>query len=422
MRHLFFTVITSITFFAFAQDSFDSGQKKLLLASFEEVWATVKDKHYDPDLGGVDWQKVYEEYKPRIESAVSMDAGRNTINEMLGLLKQTHIGVFPAKVYADIESGNTGDYTPGIDLRALGGKAIVTTVDENSPAATAGVKPGWEVLKVDGKEVAPFIKRMEEHARGLLKELMASRVVLGMINGQPSELVEIEFHDGRSTKLLKLDRIAPRGSKFKFGQMPESYFWVETSSMAEDIRIIRFNQWLNPEAVASAFSKIMADTENTKGFIIDLRGNPGGIGGMAMGAAGWFTSQRGLKLGTMLMRGATINFIVNPRPNATSAPLAVLVDGCSASTTEIFAGGMQDLKRARIFGTPTAGAALPSAFVRLPNGDGFQYIMANYISEGGKQLEGSGVIPDEVVRLTQRELLAGRDSVLDKAIAWIKTQ
>jgi carboxyl-terminal processing protease len=140
---------------------------------------------------------------------------------------------------------------------------------------------------------------------------------------------------------------------------------------------------------------------------------------MAMGAAGWFTSQKGLKLGVMTMRGATLNFVVSPRPNATDAPLAILVDCCSASTSEIFAGGLQDIGRARIFGTRTAAAALPSAFSRLPNGDGFQYIVANYVSTGGKPLEGLGVAPDEVVEPTQKELLAGRDPVLDRAIAWM---
>ena len=166
----------------------------------------------------------------------------------------------------------------------------------------------------------------------------------------------------------------------------------------------------------------MKDADKASGFIIDLRGNPGGIGGMAMGAAGWFTSQQGLKLGTMTMRGATINFAVFPRPNATAAPLAILVDGCSASTSEIFAGGMQDVKRARIFGSRTAGAALPSMFSRLPNGDGFQYIVANYVSENGKPLEGLGVAPDEVVVPTQEDLLAGKDPVLNRAVAWIKSK
>jgi carboxyl-terminal processing protease len=57
---------------------------------------------------------------------------------------------------------------------------------------------------------------------------------------------------------------------------------------------------------------------------------------------------------------------------------------------------------------------------RLPNGDGFQYAIANYISQGGKPLEGIGVIPDEEIRQTRRQLLDGKDAVLDAAVAWIE--
>jgi carboxyl-terminal processing protease len=102
--------------------------------------------------------------------------------------------------------------------------------------------------------------------------------------------------------------------------------------------------------------------------------------------------------------------------------LAVLIDGCSASTAEILAGGLKDLHRARLFGTRTAAAALPSVIERLPNGDGFQYAIANYISQGGQPLEGIGAIPDEEVRLTRRGLLEGHDAPLEAALAWIGKQ
>ena len=421
--------LAALVCFALAQDAqnvFGPEQKKLLAASFEEVWATVRDKHYDPTLGGLDWQKVYEEFKPRIDAAESMDAGRAIMNEMLGRLKQTHIGIIPASTYRDLsesgERGASGAYTPGIDVRILEGKAIVTHVEPNSPASAAGVKPGWEVVKVNGREAAQGIKRVGElYSKSTQKDLYGSRVILSYVNGAPSQAAEIEFHDGKEAKTIKLERAEPKGARVKFGEMPPSYFWVETNFREDGIRLIKFNIWLNPEAVAKAFSEIIADADKAKGFIVDLRGNPGGMGAMAMGAAGWFTNKRGLKLGTMAMRGNTLNFMVFPRPNATSAPVAILVDGCSASTSEIFAGGMQDLKRARIFGTRTAGAALPSTFTRLPNGDGFQYIVANYTSIGGKPLEGLGVEPDEVVRPTQQGLLNGKDEIMDRAVEWIKS-
>jgi len=117
-----------------------------------------------------------------------------------------------------------------------------------------------------------------------------------------------------------------------------------------------------------------------------------------------------------------LRFVVNPRLPAFRGPLAILVDGSSASTSEIFAGGMQDLKRARVFGTRTAGAALPSFIEKLPNGDGFQTAAADYISEGGKRLEGLGVTPDVVVAPTRDSLLAGRDVALEAAVNWIHTK
>ena len=121
---------------------------------------------------------------------------------------------------------------------------------------------------------------------------------------------------------------------------------------------------------------------------------PVNIGIMAMGMAGWFIAQPDQMLGTLYMRDTTLRFVVNPRLTTFAGPLAILVDGTSASTSEIMAEGLKDLGRARIFGSQTAGAALPSVFEKLPDGDGFQYAIANYISEGGKPLEGLGVTPD----------------------------
>jgi len=233
----------------------------------------------------------------------------------------------------------------------------------------------------------------------------------------------VEFLDGSDRKVtLQLPRAGPRGTATTLGQLPPEHFWVESRKVQGDVGYVQFNMFFEPDTVASAMQKMVAACTGCKGFVIDLRGNPGGIGGMAMGLAGWFTSQPGLHLGTMYLRTGSLMFAVFPRPEPFRGPLAILVDGCSASTTEIFAGGMQDLKRARIFGAHTAGAALPSLFERLPNGDGFQYAIANYISTGGKPLEGIGVTPDQEVPLTRRQLLAGQDPVLDAAVSWIHQQ
>ena len=113
-------------------------------------------------------------------------------------------------------------------------------------------------------------------------------------------------------------------------------------------------------------------------------------------------------LGEMETRDSTLKFIIFPRAETYAGPLAILVDDRSASTTEILAAGLQDLHRARIFGVRTAGAALPSDIVRLPNGDGFQYPQALYVSANGEVLEGAGVTPDVVLRKHRRPAAISR--------------
>jgi hypothetical protein len=180
----------------------------------------------------------------------------------------------------------------------------------------------------------------------------------------------------------------------------------------------RLNLFLNPVQVMPEMERAMSEFSGAPGIVLDLRDNPGGLGIMAMGIAGWFVQDTGKRLGTMTGRDDTMHFIINPRLTAYSGRLAVLVNGASASTSEILAQGLQDLGRARVFGTRTAGAALPSNIIRLPNGDRFQYPEANYKSMNGRVLEGRGVTPDEIVAPTIEALLAGRDLPLETASAW----
>ncbi len=270
----------------------------------------------------------------------------------------------------------------------------------------------------------PSLKIIQESFRdSTLLDLRLARSVLARLNGPMGAAVHVEFLDGAGHPVkLDLDRALPRGTVARLGHLPPFYFWIESKMERPDIGYVRFDAFFDPDTVSKTFAKAVQNCAACDGFVVDLRGNPGGLGVLAMGVAGWFIDKSGLQLGTMLMRDTTLKFVVFPRPEPFRGPLAVLVDGCSGSTSEIFAGGMKDLDRARIFGTRTAGAALPSLFQTLPNGDGFQFAIANYISQGGKPLEGFGVTPDEEVKLTRRQLLEGQDPVLEAAIRWIEKQ
>jgi carboxyl-terminal processing protease len=132
----------------------------------------------------------------------------------------------------------------------------------------------------------------------------------------------------------------------------------------------------------------------------------------------------------MQTRAAALEFKVNPRRSRPdgravvpyAGPVAILVDELTGSTSECFAGALQDLGRARVFGRQTMGQALPAVTKSLPNGDTLMYVLGDFVTSKGRRLEGEGVLPDEVVPLDVRALAAGRDPVLEAALRWIDRQ
>lgn len=401
-------------------------QRRLNIDSFEYVWKTVRDKHWQAKPGGLDWKAVHDELRPAIEKADSMDAARAVMNDMLARLHQTHFGIIPSELYSDLDGAHSskgGESTTGLDVRVVGTQVLVTAVEPNSSAAANGVGPGWQILKIGDLNLDLVIAKLDEsYAKSTLRDLVSRRAVLSRLDGEAGKSVEVEFLDGREQRVTKtLQHEKPKGTLAQFGYLYPTHVWFNSSRVGGGkIGYVNFNLFLDPPRLMNLFAEAVQSCSKCDGFVIDLRGNPGGIGLMAMGMAGWFIDKPDQLLGTLYMRETTLKFIVNPRVNTFGRRVAILVDGTSASTSEILAEGMKDLGRARIFGTRTAAAALPSVFELLPNGDGFQYAIANYISEGGKPLEGLGVTPDVEAPVTRQALLEGKDPALDAAIAWIK--
>jgi carboxyl-terminal processing protease len=355
--------------------------------------------------------------------ARTTEEARAVMERMLGLLKESHCAVLPTEAALSVR-GEGGPGTLGVDVRVIDDRALVTSVAPDSPAAQAGVEAGWEVTRVGSNAIAPVIGTLDKtYSASTLRELMLSRAVEQRLQGGIGQSTTVGFVDGTGRAVeRKMTFAQPPGTLTQFGFLPPMYVSMESKRVRPDIGHFRLNVFLEPAKVMDAFGKAVQACADCRGFILDVRGNPGGIGAMAMGLAGWFVNKAGERLGTLYLRDSTLNFVIYPRAETFGGPLAVLVDGASASTSEILAGGLQDLGRARIFGSRTAGAALPSVIEILPNGDGFQYPVANYISEGGKTLEGRGVIPDTVAAPTREALLRHEDTALEAAIQWIGQQ
>jgi carboxyl-terminal processing protease len=153
-----------------------------------------------------------------------------------------------------------------------------------------------------------------------------------------------------------------------------------------------------------------------RALVLDLRGNPGGVGPMSMPVARLIMSEPGT-LGVLQMRGFEQNFKIDPEGDPFAGPVALLVDEGTASTSEIFAQGLQDLGRVTVVGGgPSAGAALPSLIEELPGGAVLQYVVGDYHSPKGIVVEGKGVQPDLLVDENRQDFVGGGAPVLRAAV------
>jgi len=241
------------------------------------------------------------------------------------------------------------------------------------------------------------------------------------LDGAAGGRVELRATDGTGAeRRLQLERAPLAARIFRLGSFPPIPFRYESRRIGPDVGYIAFTAFVDPVGLSRAFAADLRAFEHTAGVIIDLRNNPGGLGALAMGLGGRLVSRPNQSLGTMITRDTELRFVLSPQPSPYQGLVAVLIDGTSGSASEILAAGLQALGRARVFGRPSAGAALPSVFERLPNGDGFQYAIAGYTTADGRTLEGRGVEPDELVPLSREALLAGQDPVIEAAVDWIR--
>jgi carboxyl-terminal processing protease len=389
------------------------------LRSFDVVWQRVADLFYDPAYGGVDWKAVRAELRPKILETKTREEARAIMNQALDRLGKSHFGV-TGPLEGEGEGAREEVAGVGVELRILGKAAIVTRIDAGSPAEKAKLPLGAELASIDGTLLGPKLAEVAgKLGASTMVPLYQARAVHRLIRGKPGTKVALGVRTGVKVTPFSLER-AHLGKVASLGNLGSHRVVYETRKLDARTGYIRLSMFLDPSEVVPAFARDLAAFKGTAGVVIDLRGNPGGLGAMAMGMAGHLVSEENKKLGTMRTRQTSLDFVVNPQVERYAGKVAVLVDELSASTSEIFAGGLQDLGRARVFGRRTPGAALPSTIEELPNGDRFQYAIADYVSAGGKVLEGHGVTPDVPVALDPKLLRAGKDPDIVAATRWIQ--
>ncbi len=161
-------------------------ERQLDVDSFEYLWKTIYEKHFDPTFRGVDWKAVREEFRPQVEAARDRREARAVMRKMISRIKLSHFVIIPSELYQDVSRPGVPaawEGSAGIDLRIIDSHALVTVVEPGSSAHKAGVKPGWEIVQVGDEEIPSRLAAIGKELEGRpLKDLIQSDAVAGRLS------------------------------------------------------------------------------------------------------------------------------------------------------------------------------------------------------------------------------------------------
>ena len=352
-----------------------------------EVWdAAVRYTErlfYKPDFGGVPFVQEASIRRPAAVAAVNEDQFYARLTELLDLLDDDHTHTLSTVERERVRARELGESRAGYGfiITARGDDRLVALVRPGTPAAEAGVLPGWKVESVNG-----------------LSPLTAPPAVVG-----------------RTDHLVFLDETGARHPVDLSAVLLEPRPRFETRTLADGVAYIRFDDFDR-----ARYEQFVAEMERLaeappSGLVIDLRTNGGGALNLAGMIQSWFFRERE---DVTVLQGRFINrrIFVDPAPRPYDGPGAVVGGPGSASAAELLAGVLQEKGRAVIVGETTRGAVTGTRDINLPDGGLLRVGMIVMTTPEGRNLEKVGVIPDVVAPDDWQAVREGRDPPLDAAL------
>ncbi|HEY9875835.1 MAG TPA: carboxyl-terminal processing protease CtpC [Candidatus Obscuribacterales bacterium] len=350
----------------------------------DEVWQIVDRQYVDGTFNQVDWRKVRTDYV-KSRSYTSKEEAYKAIREMLKKLNDPYTRFMDPKEFKNMQIDTSGQLT-GVGIQLAQDektkKLVVIAPIEDTPAAKAGVLAKDTIVKINGKSTDGMDVNQ---AVQLIRGQEGTPVTLTIARGDK----QLDFR-------LKRARIEIHPVRYSF----------QNSQQLGGIGYIRLNQF--SANAASEMRNAIRKLENQRvaGYILDLRSNPGGLlyGSIEI-ARMWM--EDGTIVSTVDRQGETDRQNAN-RSALTKKPLVVLVDGGSASASEILSGALQDNKRAVLVGSKTFGKGLVQSVRPLGDGSGMAVTIAKYYTPSGRDINRAGIKPDVLVELTdaQRQSLS----------------
>ncbi len=358
-------VLLSLQISAMAEKENRAGLPVEELRTFAEVFNAIKQGYVEP----VEDKKLIT----------------NAISGMLSNL-DPHSSYLDADSFKELQVGTQGEFGGlGIEVGMEDGFVKVVSPIEDTPAYRAGLKAGDLNVKLDdtpvkGLTLSAAVKRM----RGKPKTPITLTVVR---KGEQKPLV------------ITLTREVIKVQSVKSKLLDGAYGYV---------RITQFQENTGPSLVKHLND--LYKQAKLKGLILDLRNDPGGLLNGAVGVAGAFLPPKALVVSTNgrladskhefravtedYARSAKEDYLQGLNPEVKKVPMVVLVNGGSASASEIVAGALQDHKRAVVMGTQTFGKGSVQTVLPLPNNTAIKLTTARYYTPSGRSIQAKGIVPD----------------------------
>jgi len=327
------------------------------LRTFTEIFAKIKNDY--------------------VESVEDKDLLQNAIRGMLSGLDPHSAYLLPAD-YQQLQQGTSGEFGGlGIEVGMEDGFVKVIAPIDDTPASRAGMEAGDVIIRLDDTPV-----------KGMT---LADAVKL--MRGKPGSPIELTVvRDGRDAPFkvtIVRDVIKVRSVKSRL--LEEGYGYV---------RVTQF-QTRTGENLREAIDALRDQSDgHLKGLVLDLRNNPGGVLSAAVSVSDAFLTDGIIVYTDGRLDDAKLKFNAKPTDVLDGAPIVVLVNGGSASASEIVAGALQDHKRAIIMGEKTFGKGSVQTILPMENGSALKLTTARYFTPSGVSIQAQGITPDiQVARL-----------------------
>ena len=357
---------------------------------YDNVWRLVNTKFVDQTNNAQDWSKLRHKYDSKIQT--NEDA-YVAINTMIASLNDPYTKFLDPKEFAEETSSIKGSLKGiGIQIGVKDGKLMVIAPIEDTPAEKAGLLADDEILEIDGVSTKGItVDKAADKIRG--KEGTQVRLLIKRKDVTPNKLYTITREE---IEIKSISQKVPADTK-----------------IPDDIAYIRLSSFISRNA-ASEFSQILNANKDKKGFIVDLRSNPGGLLTNAIYISDMFLDGKVI-VSTVDRDGYKETQRAN-RGMVTNKPLVVLINKGSASASEIFSGAMKDNGRAVIVGEQSFGKGLVQEVNKLPYEAGINITIQKYLTPNGTDINKKGITPDVVVELTEEHVKNKDDVQLKKAV------